>query len=230
MSKKYDPPKPGVGDAAQAITKAAVSAVPLLGGPAAELVNAVFTPMLERRRQEWMEQVAEALRTLEDKRGIPIEELKNNEVFGDTVLQATQIALRTSQDEKRAALRNAAINAALPTAPAQSLQQMFLSFIDVFTVWHIRILKLFDAPEKNTVLVGARWPNLMMGGMAYILENAYPKIAGNRGFYDQVWRDLYSRGLVNTESLHSTMSAQGLAEQRTSGLGREFIEFISEPV
>jgi hypothetical protein len=229
MSKKYDPPKAGVADAAQVITRAAVSAVPLVGGPAAELVNAVFTPMLDRRRQQWMEEVAEALRNLEQHQGVSIDELKNNEVFGDTVLQATQIALRTSQDEKREALRNAAINAALPSAPDQSLQQMFLSFVDAFTVWHIRIVKLFDAPEKNTVLIGRHWPNLMMAGLASILENAYPQLASVRGFYDQVWRDLVNRGLVNTQNLHGTMSAQGLAERRTSGIGRLFIEFISEP-
>jgi hypothetical protein len=229
MPDKYDPPKPGAGDAAQIITRAAVSAVPIVGGPVSELVNAIFGPFVERRREAWMREIADAVRNLEEHKGLTIEDLLSNEVFGDTVLQATQIALRTSQDEKREALRNAALNAALPTAPDQSLQQMFLTFIDTLTVWHIRVLRLFDNPRQVTAILGRRWPSLLMAGMGTILENAYPELGGKRSFYDQVWRDLWQRGLVNTESLHVTMSEDGLEARRSTDLGRLFIDFITAP-
>lgn len=73
------------------------------------------------------------------------------------VLQATQIALRTHQTEKRMALRNAVMNAALPQAPEEGLQQMFLHFIDTFTEWHLRLL-------SGSVILGAIGLVLPSGG------------------------------------------------------------------
>jgi hypothetical protein len=71
--------------------------------------------------------------------------------------------------------------------------------------------------------------NMMMGGLSTILERAYPDLQGRRDFYDQVWRELYGRGLVTTEGLHTTMSAQGLASKRTTDRGDRFLAFIAPP-
>ena len=148
QKQKYEPPKPGKGDVVHAVVRAGLSSIPAVGGPAVELFQMVFAPPLEKRRDEWMNQVGEALRDLEQERGIRLEDLQANDVFIDTVLQATQIAFRSSQEEKRGALRNAIYNAALSNPPEQSLQQIFLDLIDSFTVWHLRILKLFDNPPQ----------------------------------------------------------------------------------
>jgi hypothetical protein len=51
-------------------------------------------------------------------------------------MHASQAALRNSQKEKLTALRNAVLNAALPNPPEESIQQMFVNFIDSLTVWH----------------------------------------------------------------------------------------------
>jgi hypothetical protein len=45
-----NPPSTGVGDVVQSVTKAILSAVPGVGGPAAELFAFIFAPPLERRR------------------------------------------------------------------------------------------------------------------------------------------------------------------------------------
>jgi hypothetical protein len=51
------PKHPGksAGDIAQGLVKAVVSAAPVVGGPAAELIGIVFGPPLEKRRDEWMD-------------------------------------------------------------------------------------------------------------------------------------------------------------------------------
>src|SRR5687767_10257092 len=93
------PPAATARDVAHSVVRALVSEVP--GGAAAvELVNSVLAPPLERRRNEWMERVAEVLRTLQREHGSNLEELRTNAAFVDTVLQATQISLRTSQQAK----------------------------------------------------------------------------------------------------------------------------------
>ena len=223
---KYEPPKPTGADATYAVVKAAISTVPALGGPAAELFTALIAPPLERRKQAWMEEIAQALRELENQGRISIEDLSEDEIFIDTLLQASEAAIRTHQAEKHAALRNAVLNSTLPSPPDESLRQLFLSFVDQFTVWHLRLLKLFQNPKELS-----REPTRgYIGGLSSILEATYPELRGKRGFYDQIWRDLYLRGLVNTESLHSMMTASGLTAKRTTELGDRFLRFIDEPM
>lgn len=222
-----EPPQPSKGDAAYAALRAGLGSVPVVGAVAVELLQLLLAPPLEKRRTQWMEEVAQTLQELERNRGIRLEDLQANEVFIDTVLHASQVVLRTSQEEKRRALRNAVLNAALPHAPEQSLQQMFLNFVDTFTVWHLRLLKLFHNPKAWFAANKKPFPDLYMGGLNHVLTSAYPGL--ERGFYDQVWRDLYLSGLVSTDGLHTMMTAQGLEAQRASDLGSQFLRFIEEP-
>ena len=77
---KLQVPKKTKGDAAHAIAKAGLSAIPVIGGPAAELFQNVIQPPLEKRRIEWMQQVGEKLQELEEN-GLKMEDLKENEEF-----------------------------------------------------------------------------------------------------------------------------------------------------
>lgn len=70
-------------------------------------------------------------------------------IVADVTLQASVIALRTSQKEKLEALKNAILNIANGQNVDESLQIMFLSFIERFTVWHIRLLELFQIPRNG---------------------------------------------------------------------------------
>jgi hypothetical protein len=225
--QKYQSPKPGKGDAAHAVARAGLSAIPMFGGAAIELFSAIVTPPLERRRQKWMEEVGAALRMLEEERGIKLEDLQNNPAFIDTIMHASQAALRNSQEEKRHALRNAILNAALPNPPEEAIQQMFIDLIDTFTEWHLRFLKLFHDPSLwfETHESRPRGPSL-----ASVLEFAFPALLGRRSFYDQIWRDLYTRGLVTIEGLHGMMTGHGLVQRRTTEMGEQFLRFIEEPL
>jgi hypothetical protein len=194
MTDKHSFLKRSVGDAVHAIAKAGLSAVPVVGGPAVELFHYVIQPPLEKRREEWMTRVGEALSNLENE-GLNIENLRDNEQFVSVVMQAWQIAVRTHQQEKLEMLRNAVLNVATGQSTDDSLQAMFLNFIDVFTVWHMRVLRFAQAPAANS--------NLMAGGLAHILEDAFPELRGQREFYDSVWRDLFQRGLVTRKAFTS---------------------------
>lgn len=222
----YNPPEPSVGDYTHAIFRAGLSTIPVIGGAAVELFAVVVTPPMESRRNEWMKMVGESISRLETESGIKPEDLQNNDAFIDAVLVASQIAVRTSQEEKIEALRNAVINSALPNPPEESLQQFFLHLIDIFTVWHLRILYLFQNPPKWAEENSHKFPDLFSGGLDAILESAYPELHANQGFYNQVWRDLFSNGLLNTESPHGMMTGHGLLQKRTTSLGDQFLSFI----
>lgn len=219
--ESIDPPKVTKGDIAHAIARAGLSMIPGIGGPAVELFQAVVQPPLERRRAEWMTSVGEKLRELEEK-GVHVEDLGQNEEFISSVMHASQIALRTHQNEKREALRNAVFNVATGQSPGEALEQMFFDWIDSLSVLHLQMLRLFQCPTPP--------PNMSMGGLSHVLEYNMPELRGHGNVYNQVWKDLYSRGLVNTEGMNVTMSGSGLASKRTSEIGDAFLRFVSEPV
>ncbi len=230
ISDDHSPPKPTKGDAAHAIVRAGLGAIPVAGATATELLNAIVTPPLERRRQEWMERIGNALRKLEEERGISLEDLKKNDVFLDIALQASQTALRTSQEEKQNALKNAVLNSSLTTSPDESMQQMFLNFIDFLTVWHLRLLAFLDNPEEWAKTHGLDFSNISMGGISTLIETAFDELRGRRDLYDQLGKDLYSRGLINSENFHITTTGHGLMQSKTTGIGKQFLRFITSPI
>jgi hypothetical protein len=228
MSDIPQEPKKSAADVAYTVVKAAVSAVPVAGGPAAEVLGLIFGPPLEKRREQWSEQLADAVRELQEKVAeLTPEKLSQNEAFITTALHATEIAVRTHQQEKLEALRNAVVSAALPGAPDDTMQQIFLNHVDSLTPWHLRILSFFVDPRGWGERHSISYPTWTMGAPSNVLEQSIPALAGRRGFYDQIVSDLEQRGLMPGGGLHTTMTAQGMFSARITPLGREFLEFIS---
>ena len=83
-----------------------------------------------------MTSIGEKLNELEENK-FDLEKLKNDENFISVMMNASQMALRTHQEEKLDALRNAILNVAKGEAPDESVQHLFLNFVDFFTapVW-----------------------------------------------------------------------------------------------
>lgn len=217
MSDKNQISKKSKADIAHLVTKILVSAIPVLGGPAAEIFTFLVQSPLETRRDTWIKSLGGGLMALE-KNSIRIEDLQKNDNFISSLLQATQIALRNHEKEKLEALRNAIINIAKGETPEESLQMIFFNFIDTFNVWHLKILKEFQSPKPPV--------DLMMGGLSNVLEYTFPEFKDKRYIYEQFWKDLYTRGLVNTQSLNITILADSLRLKRTSEIGDIFLKFI----
>lgn len=221
MGNKLKAPTTSKGDTVHAIAKVGLSSIPTVGGASAELFQLLVQPPLEKRRIMWMETVGEKLKKLED-HGFNLETLQDNERFISTVMHASEIALKTHQKEKKAALRNVILNAAKDQTPDEAVEHMFLSFIDSMSDMHMRILRLFQAPEPP--------PNFSTGSLNSVLEHKIPELKGRRAIYDQFWKDLYSRGLINTDNLYTILSENGLKQKRTTEIGDAFLHFIAEPV
>jgi hypothetical protein len=118
------------GDYAHLISRAGISSLPLIGSAALELFNAVIAQPIERRRDEWMAEVADTLNILQEKFDLLPETLAKNEAFVTFVMHASQVAMRTHEEQKLRALKNAVINAALDTSPHAAKQHLFLRLID----------------------------------------------------------------------------------------------------
>ena len=222
--------KPTAGDVAIAVAKGMLGTVPYVGSIAAEMVSLFVTTPLDKRRSEWIMSLASSLDGLRRGEGIDWEVLAGNESFISTVFHATQVAVRTHQKEKLEALRNAVLNAARPDAPDDDLQLMFLDFVDTFTPWHLRVLCFLNNPKAWLEQHSVRYQHISKGAVSSFLELAFPELASRQDFYEQLARDLHTRGLVSMENLHVIGSADGMVAPRSTEMGRLFLEFISEPV
>lgn len=233
-----EPPEPTVHDRARKLVIAATSS--LASGVAAAnpesliidvstFLELLWAEPLEKRLGDWRWNLVKALVDLMARMRIAEEQLQNNDAFLDVSLQASLIAMRTSQEEKRTALRNTILNAALPDSIDLSYQQMFLSYIDIFTVWHIKILKLMQGPlawgSKND-------HKFLLGGvvkLASTITSAYPELIEKPQLYNQVWQDMQQRGLVTKDGLSVGMEAPNALVKRTTDFGDLFLKYIEEP-
>jgi hypothetical protein len=215
-------------DILYSLTKAGVGSIPIVGAAASELLQLIVTPPIENRRNKWMLEIGEKIQQLENQDKIKIEDLSNNDLFIDVVLQTTQQALKTSQNEKIEYYKNAILNSAIGENPNISEIQIFLNFISDFTVWHIKILKLFDNPTDWFEKQNKKIPSYFSGGLSNVLIDAYPELKEQREFYDLIWSDLFRAGLHKTSELHGMMTSSGLLANRTTDFGQRFLRFITD--
>lgn len=214
-------------DLAHSITKGGLGAIPVIGSLASEIFGLVVTPPLEKRRAEWMNEVAEKLKELETKKEIDFNELRENEQFIDVVLQATTFALKTSEKKKIECFRNTILNTATGESPDKTKSQIFLNQLDKFTAWHIFILEFIDSPNEWFKKNGKTPPNLMAGSLHSVIIDAFAELKGQDALLDIIWSDLESTGFHKSGSLKAMMTGNGIFSDRTTKLGKEFINFIT---
>jgi hypothetical protein len=220
--------KPGPKDIAYALAKAGVSQIPIVGAVASELLGLIVTPPMEKRKQKLITEIGEKLRELESTKSLQLDDLSKNDQFIDTVAQATALALKTSDQEKIIAFKNAIFNTALGETPDKTLSQIFLSLIDRFTTLHIQILRLFDNPQDWFRQHHQRPPALAIGGLSHVIIAAYPDLNNQQDLMNIVWNDLQAAGLHNTPSMNATMTGDGLMQSRLTTMGRQFLQYISD--
>lgn len=230
MTKTHEVPEATLKDRLHTLAKAGIASIPLVGAAASELFTVILAPPLEKRRVEWMNNVAEHLKELEERGKLNLEDLQENETFITTVMQASQAAIRNHQSEKREALRNAVLNAALPHAPEESIQQLFINQVDTFTVWHIRFLDLFKDPSAWFDRNGVTPPNFSFSSnLEQLLEAAWPELKNQNELLNVIVEELETKGLYAGGGLRTMMTGQGAFDKRTTKMGDSFLEFITTP-
>jgi len=141
------PPKPTPADWAYLALKATLSLVPCIGGSAAEVFPAIVPPPLQKRQDQWREQVGAAIKKLQESSRVDIDALLQDEGFVTMLIQAQLVALRNHHLEKREALRNAIVNVALSMEGVSDLHLAFVRFVDELSPAHVRLLKAIKDRE-----------------------------------------------------------------------------------
>lgn len=176
-----------------------------------------------------MEDIGAAVTALEAQFSISPEQLQKNDTFIDTVLETTQIALRTSSEKKHDALRNAVLNSALSTSPDESLQKIFLSFVDTFTDWHLKFMDVFYEPKEYLAKHKKNLSAFSTGSISTLIYDAFPELKGKDDFCELVLSDLYSNKLIGINKFQGNMTVDGILTKRTTDIGDMFLNFIKEP-
>ena len=206
---EFTPPKRGAGDTAHTLVKAGLGFIPYLGTAVGEFFNLIIAPPIEKRRNAWMENIVRRLFELESSQVVVLKSLRNNDAFINVFLQATQSAIRNNQREKIEALENAVINSALPDAPGEVYQQIYLALIDDLSTMHVRVLQ-----ETSGIIVNTDEQEF--------LSKVFTDFPQQKELYLHVWNDLLGKQLIRVFKT----ATHSLNISRTK-LGHGFVSFIS---
>lgn len=221
--------KSGATDVAFIVAKAAVSAgASLVGaGPVAELFELLRVPAA-KRQAALLADIAERLKTLEAEERLKLEDVVQGDAFVTATVRALEVARRTSDTEKRTALRNAVLNVALARSPDEALTQFFLDWIDRFTDWHLVLLKAFEDPVKWASAHGVTYKPGLSSSLSGFTEAAFPELARQTELCSLVWADLHDARLLQG-GFNTMMTETGWQASRTTDLGKQFLRLIEEP-
>lgn len=168
-----------VGDKVHRIVDTVASLIPCGSSILKSLVSAPF----EHRLEKWTFEVTDALNQLIDDHGKTLEELQNNQQFIDFILNLSQSATKTSQQEKIDYLKTALINSALHEFDDKDEYNYFLNILDSFSAAHIRVLLKY-----NGVVAGLNSEKERL--------KEFADYESKKHIYEQVLSDLVSRELI----------------------------------
>jgi hypothetical protein len=142
--------------------------------------------------------------------------------------QAAQAAIRTHDQEKLDALRNAVLNTALGKEPDKDRQAIFLSLLDRLQPAHLRILKTFQHPPPRGSY--GQWQPITIQNPGtpsrWIKEFVSGLKDEDANFIRMLITDLYKAGLV-----FIAPDAQNMPNDSRliASLGAGFLNFIVKP-
>ncbi len=227
FERSLDVPRKEPADYVIEVTRATISSIPKWwAAPAAELFGLVIGSPLERRRDEFLEDLATVVReTASRVDNLEPEKLASNEAFVSATLHAARIAMNTHQREKRAYLRNALLNIALGKSTDELKQQVFLNAVEAFTPAHVKALELIwrgagrRIPwDENSIGMGHRNYGSALGILV-------PEVRGQPSLLTAIFADLRSRGFSTLGGPEQNFPQGGVI----TNLGIEFLSFILSP-
>ena len=143
-------PEASSGDVMHVAVTAALSAIPFVG--LGELFKFIVAPSLDKRREQWMKLMAEAVQELQNRKEFDLAALSDNEEFITLLIHATQSALKTHLDLKRHMIKRALINSVLIES-AFDEKELYFNLLDRLTPSHVDILLLIEREKQSTVTV-----------------------------------------------------------------------------
>ena len=154
-----------INDIVEIVGKTALSTIPVGGALVTAVYDTVKGNVLQKRQEKWKSVVEERLSKLE----ATLEDISQNDGFATTLIRTTELAMKTSKNEKIELLANSLIYSLKNTIDEDKLI-IFLSFVDKYSVSHIKILTFFNEPLKFVT------NNFYMGSPSQVLNKVFPEV------------------------------------------------------
>ena len=223
------PPKESATDRVYSVVKGIIGAIPVAGSLAAEIFSLILVPPINKRREEWMNAVANKLQALElDYQDYSIENLKDNPEFVSFLIESTQVALKTHQEEKLLALQNGIFNFFLAESIEYDKKYSFVKIMDEISAFHMNVLA-FLAKNENHIITEIR------GYEALHQLYSVNKDSVDKFFFRKSVRDLEAHSLIRVSGdfrdfIRGTGFAtdSGAPSIKVLDLGHDFLRFISD--
>ena len=195
--------------------KTIVNAIPG-GSIVTSVYDAVKGGCLEKRQDKWKAAIESRMSTVEK----TLEDIGNNEAFTTALIKATELAMRTSLDEKVEYLANGVLHTCNVDLDEEKLI-VFMDMLEKYTISHIKILIFFSNPRAYEGM--DRYLNCI-GSPTTPLFDIYPEL--ENGMFKKLHSDLYYDGLLTSDNFNVTVTGAGMLAKRTSPLADEFLKFI----
>lgn len=214
---------------AERAVEALLNAVPYAGGTLAVIFVAAAGRKLRRRRDEWLQHLAEIVQELSEQ-GLDPEALAEDDRFVDAVVSTTRVIEHTHQEEKIEALRNAVLNSVGLDAPDADTQAIFLNLLDRYTPSHLRILALLSDPPGWFASKDIPPPQAAMAGSRIqTAEAGLPELAARQEFISLLVSELSAAGFLKVNTLSGMVSSSAMMDSLTTGFGEQFLRFVTRP-
>lgn len=218
------------GDALYTVVDTAVSLIPGIGGLVSEIFHNVLQAPIEKRKEAWRLRIAQNIDDLTNKiEGFDIVQLSQNDIFISVLNRASQLAISNHQEEKLIALNNAIMNTALNIDIDENEQMLFLNIIDSLTPWHIKIMQYLEHPRSNFENAGLQYTKKMKSTVTFI-QQYYPELKDKNEFVKTILKDLYTKGLIESDNVDSRMDINESFKNTLTYFGKKLLRYISEPI
>lgn len=188
----------------------AVGMIPVAGGPLSVLLDKYLPSTLQKRRDQFINDLASDIETLPEK---AIQKLLVSDEYHSLLIKTCRIVLQEDKKEKIYCFRNILLNTAINEGSNSNEIDFYFKLIQELSVDQVRILHLFYLKEYKKTL---DFDNIN----DYLSEN---------------WKDVdkdYRFALVTELMRYGIIkySSDEESEHRLNSFGRRFINFIFSPI
>ncbi len=213
---------------AKNIIVAAISGIPVIGGPLSSLLSEYLPDWKVKKILKFIADLSVEIKSLEDKIDKDYLLKEDFAYLFETVFLRV---LREYRIDKIEALKTFLINACVRSDVSNDLKEYFLSLTDRLESVHMHLLSLFWNQNQFANKYGVKPPNYITTGSLRQTISTYVKpLDYKESLWESAVRDLDQMGLFNSVSsaLRTMMTPQGATELkgRMTELGKQFCGFV----
>lgn len=208
------------------VVKAAISAIPIIGGPISSLVNDYIPNKKLKRLLDFTKHLSKNIERFKDE--IDEEFVKTDE-FAYLFEQTYKLVLENYQKEKLDSLLALLVNSLRCRDLKADTMEYYLKKIETLSPLHLGLLRFLSFPVDCFAELGIKPEDIKDHGFSRTLQAYFRDVPPD--VLKGVFGDLHQMGFTNTDrSIFGTLTAGSgvdIISGRVSSLGKDFMKFCT---